>query len=423
MKSFRIYSVAIGFLSMLSLVCISCEHEEILSIDNIDIAPTSPQSTVVVEPDDGITSVNSLTKAINENGDATYVLRRDGVYYLEGKNVFKYNVVIKAENGSGKRPVIQPICDEQGALNADMIRLEGSATFENIYIIGKDAATGNLMQRLFRIDESNVTLKFENCFIDYCSNFCIRTDNVNNKIYLNNSTFRNLALTSDAANGRLVDTRGNEQDSISINNCYIYNNTAHLVRFDNVVTNYFGIKNTTFYNIGHHMQINYAIKVEIENNIFANVGWKSSSTGDTFWQISIPTKDERAANINMTIRNNNIYFSDEFEKLFIKYPNNLKRVSLSADANKLIEEGKLIFENNFSEALTFDNPPALPMIYIDKYFENQGGDMAKWSDLPFYVDEDGVEGIEEGKTFTFNYPSSSKSATASTKHGPIGASF
>ena len=47
-----------------------------------------------------------------------------------------------------KMPIIQPICDAQGALNADMIRLEGSATFENIYIIGKDAATGNLMQRL-----------------------------------------------------------------------------------------------------------------------------------------------------------------------------------------------------------------------------------------------------------------------------------
>ena len=92
----------------------------------------------------------------------------------------------------------------------------------------------------------------------------------------------------------MIDSRGNEQDSIVINNCYVYNNTAHIVRFDNVVTNYFGIKQSTFYNVGHHIQINYAIKVEIENNIFANVGWKSSAESNVFWQISIPKKDERA---------------------------------------------------------------------------------------------------------------------------------
>lgn len=188
MKLYKIYSRAIGLLFALSLLCVGCENEDILDINDLEISPSNPESVIIVEPDDGITSVNALTRAINENGDATYILRRDGVYYMEGKNVFKHNVVIKAENGSGKMPIIQPICDAQGALNADMIRLEGSATFENIYIIGKDAATGNLMQRLFRIDESNVRLKFDHCFIDHCRNFCIRTDNVNNKIYLNNST-------------------------------------------------------------------------------------------------------------------------------------------------------------------------------------------------------------------------------------------
>ena len=185
MKLYKIYSRAIGLLFALSLLCVGCENEDILDINDLEISPSNPESVIIVEPDDGITSVNALTRAINENGDATYILRRDGVYYMEGKNVFKHNVVIKAENGSGKMPIIQPICDAQGALNADMIRLEGSATFENIYIIGKDAATGNLMQRLFRIDESNVRLKFDHCFIDHCRNFCIRTDNVNNKIYLN----------------------------------------------------------------------------------------------------------------------------------------------------------------------------------------------------------------------------------------------
>ena len=41
--------------------------------------------------------------------------------------------------------------------------------------------------------------------------------------------------------------------------------------------------------------------------------------------------------------------------------------------------------------------------------------------LPFAVDEDGIEGIVFGETFTFNYPANTTSAIASTTGGPIGA--
>ena len=73
----------------------------------------------------------------------------------------------------------------------------------------------------------------------------------------------------------------------------------------------------------------------------------------------------------------------------------MKRTTLSDDGYQLIEEGKLTFKDNFSEVLTFDYPPVLPMEYIDKFFENMGSNMSKWADLPFYVDEDGEEGMEQ----------------------------
>ncbi len=34
---------------------------------------------------------------------------------------------------------------------------------------------------------------------------------------------------------------------------------------------------------------------------------------------------------------------------------------------------------------------------LTSFFENMGSNMSKWADLPFYVDEDGIEGIEVGK--------------------------
>ena len=153
-----------------------CEPKDVFEEENTIIPPTG-QKVVRVEPDDGVTRVNSLTKAIKENGNGIYELERGGIYYLEGKNVISSNVTIRATYGSGSLPTIQPISDEQGALNSDMLRFEGNATFENIYFNGKDAASNSIMQRLFRLDKKNLRLRFEGCFVENCRNFCIRTDN------------------------------------------------------------------------------------------------------------------------------------------------------------------------------------------------------------------------------------------------------
>ena len=62
MKLYKIYSRAIGLLFALSLLCVGCENEDILDINDLEISPSNPESVVIVEPDDGITSVNALMK-------------------------------------------------------------------------------------------------------------------------------------------------------------------------------------------------------------------------------------------------------------------------------------------------------------------------------------------------------------------------
>jgi hypothetical protein len=86
------------------------------------------------------------------------------------------------------------------------------------------------------------------------------------------------------------------------------------------------------------------------------------------------------------------------------------------------EEGRFIEENNFSEVLSFDYAPPLPTEYWKLFFEKGGlPSMGDATGLPFAVDEDGIEGIVFGETFTFNYPANTTSAIASTTGGPIGA--
>ena len=63
------------------------------------------------------------------------------------------------------------------------------------------------------------------------------------------------------------------------------------------------------------------------------------------------------------------------------------------------------------------------MLYIDKFFEVLNTGMSNYADLPFYVDENNMDGFTNGETFTFNYSSSAASAKASTTGGRLGASM
>ena len=80
MKARNILFFSLGALLALSLT--GCEQEDIMSIGDLEIPQKGSGVEIVVEPDDGITSVNALAKAVETYGAGTYILRRNGVYYV-----------------------------------------------------------------------------------------------------------------------------------------------------------------------------------------------------------------------------------------------------------------------------------------------------------------------------------------------------
>lgn len=386
------------------------------------------QTVFVVEPDEGV-STNALVDAVTANGDGIYELKRGGEYFIEGRFTVDNEITIRAQEGNGPRPRIIAISDEQGALPADLFQFNKSVTFQNIYVTGRDIITGKHVQRIFRINGPDMFLKIENCFIENVYNFCIRNQVKGNRLLVDNTTFRNLSLTSDPANGRLIDTRGNAMKEISFNNSSIYNITGNIIRFADAITEKVVITNSTFYNAGYHMRFNYAMDVTIQNNIFANVGWKATY-GETaapggFFELRefVETDDYKLANVRMKITNNNIYTDASIKDLYTKYPLSKERTLMDSTFNAYVEKGQIVFENNIEEVLTFENPSPLPMTYIDKFFEMNGTGMADHADIPFNVDEDNnPDTMDPGdKEYSFRYDINTVSATASTTGGPIGA--
>lgn len=427
MKLIKYFSI-VGMFAIMTFIMVGCELEDIMTLDDISIEEKGSTIEIIVEPDDGIDRVNSIANAINENGDGTYILRRGGTYYVEGKTTCNYNVVIKAEPGTGDLPRIQPIMDATGAMPSYIFEMYANSRFENVYILSRDAASGNSHDRAILLNKEDLRLELINCYLEGGTSATIRIHGKNCKIFITNSVLRNVSNPISPSNGRLIDTRGNSQDSIVIRNSYCYNNTGQILRHDGSCTKYLELSGNTFWHQAHVQNIDSPFEMIIENNIFANYAWKPvSSPDDAIWDIDISPVSKNGydpAMIKHIVRNNNFFNTTDLEECFASTPlpaGQYRRTKLMTDETAaLLADGRFVYENNFEEVLAFDNRPPLPVDWI-KYFIS-GKDM-KYCEEWFDVDEDGIEGIKIDAMYSFKYPMTSRSATASTTGGPIGAQW
>lgn len=435
MKSLNILPV-LGLCFLLAVSLTGCENDDVLSLDDFEWGTSSGGTGVeyIVEPDDGINSVNSLKKAIDANGPGTYILMRNGHYYCEGQVTISSNVVIKAQEGEGQPPVIQPICDAQGGLPDQVLRLEcDTIRFENVYFLGKDAATGNLLQRWFRV-QNTIRMEMDHCIMETSTGMAIRCESEGNRIFIKNSVLRNISRPTSASNGRLIDARKHDQDSIVIHNNYLYNFTGMIYRQDNAVTNYFELSQNTIWNAANVQNLDCPYKAVIENNIFANFGWKpaelpESGTDPVQWSFDLSAfkgSENLLPDIKVTVRNNNFFFSKELEDLYKEYEGRVFRRTLGSTnagtvslGSYVLREEQFVFENNITEELDFVYAPPLPLAYMRDWMDDPDG-AGNSSTASFDTDEDGIVGIVNGNMYDFTYTSGA-SLTASTTGGKLGA--
>lgn len=415
--------------------------------------------SVIVEGDTGFdedetdeyTGVNRLWSAITtyadelvtptEGGDPVqcnnvFYLQEGEFYFVEGKIVIKKNVKIAALNPKGEMPWIRTIQDATGKTPADMLRFEANVVFDGVYFYGKDDKA-TPQQRMLRLDGSDISLTLDNCFADYTRNFFIRSDGKNNSVHLKNSTFRNMNY-NNSSNGRLVDARGNDMDEITIENCLHYNCWGHIIRDNDAIINKIVIKNNTFYNVGTILSLTYPGDVTIQDNIFANVGWRqcarslvpNETTGLVepdclfdFDDIDAAAHPELAEKVKIVIKNNNVYNTVELKKLYTDTEMAQEPELFSLGVKELQAKGKVTAEKNISEVLTFTKPCPINWDYIKLHFDNPNRPETDYAEMVWEQDEDGKSGIKVGQVYDFSYASSAQSAKASTTGGWLGARF
>lgn len=383
------------------------------------IAQVNEDGSILVGSDNGVDRINSLIKAIDTYADQkdltvtevnadgeivgtdktvdcsnVFLLERGGEYMIQGKGKISSDVTIKAEDGDGELPVIEPLSDATGAVVADMLVLEASARFENIHFYMRDPVTDIIQERVLRVEAEGATLELNNCFNEYCRNHYIRMEAGDVTVKLINSTFRNFAMGA-STNGRVIDARKNTMKQILIDNCLFYNVTGKIFRQDGQPIEDITIKNSTFYNCGYGLPIYMPKKMTVENNIFANCGYYTAAfpyglnedgghdldpvsglahnsnyfldiTGCTQIQADQTTiqaiNDVDPGTIIINIRNNNIYNEQwlldtyaEYKETALKDPIEATSLELGDEEQWLKDNGATInIENTIEEVISFE---------------------------------------------------------------------
>jgi len=237
--------------------------------------------TRYVDVDPGIGTLNDSIKgdttALGERIDpenTVYRLQRgiEAYYGLVGSISNKgYSLTIVAADGDGARPFLQPRDEGDGSSRA--FRPKDDITLVGLHVTNLDQL-GGLNDRILRCDDDGIRVTLDHCWFDQTSQSFIRVDDPDMTFVITNCVVSNIGQPKDPNNGRGIDDRGNDIDTIIIENSTFYNVTSRVIRDDGGTIKYVRMNNNTMVNIGQ-MGITFGSTgmLELKNNIAMNAGF------------------------------------------------------------------------------------------------------------------------------------------------------
>ncbi len=392
MKSWQLVLKSIGLITLLILI----SHQDSFAQKYIDVAP-------------GFSSLNDSIANHTDPNTIFRLQRGDGaIYLLNGTISNKEPLVIIAADGPGARPQIIPGIGT-GGVSSIPFRAKGNLTLKGVYVSAKDEG-GAYLSQIIRESADSVRLDFEDCFFENSSQSFIRTDNIMSKIYLHNCTIRNCA--SDYANGRGIDDRGVDMDTLVVENCTIYNISSRFLRDGGGVLNYANINHNTFVNNGLQvMQFGECPKVIFTNNIVYNcgfIGYGQSGTGSGLLQLE-PLTSSVYDGITQSVEVNHNNFV--LDPNYLTYYADTVLAVPKYDPNMQAAVKASTFDTtNISELVTFTKATPSVAELITAY----------WND-PALSSSTTAVGLRVDSTYDFSYPTTAVSYTAGSDGKPLGS--
>lgn len=397
------------------IVCTSALS--IIMVMIVQVQDVKAQRTV--EVDQGVGTLNeaieSDTTANGERVDSStvYVLSSGGTYLLDGSIEHRgYHLSIVAEDGWTERPKLIPAVDDGGD-SSRPFRPRGDLTIKGLYVTNEDELGGR-NTRMFRVSENDVTISIDNSHLDKDGQSGFRIDGSGTKIFLTNSIVSNIGTTDSPDNGRVLDDRGNQIDTLWFSNNTFYNITSQIIRDDGGLINNLHFSQNTAVNIGKNGAIEFGpiVKGVMENNLIMNASFYGYNTNDDDDPLAVVSMDSLTQSEidslgaqSFTANNNNIYLSSSITDA---YPDTVAApVNFNSTVSAYIaEQGS--GETFLNEGVAFTNGPSAPADVVTTF----------WTDP---TNEDPPSFPTDGEPFDFAYANTFDSYSGGTSGQQLGS--
>ena len=386
----------------------------------LTFSSTFAQSELVVEPGFGTLQdvIAADTNAAGErlDPDRVYVLKRDGLYLLNGSIENRFHLRIKAEEGTGARPILRPGVQTGGG-SSRAFRVRDDLTISGCYITNLDEL-GGLNDRILRISADSARVHIDDCHLDYASQSALRLDNDWNTVIIKNSTISNIGEMDSPDNGRGVDDRGNPIDTLIYENNNFYNITARILRDGGGVIKYCKINHNTIVDIAQRgCSIGEVVEAQFTNNLVINNGFLGRDvTSDRSVLEIAPLLDStllaNGAVQSIMVNNNNFYIDPA---LVAAQPDSIDAVTLYDSTTAALVAEFSTGTDNIEEAVVFTARPTVPTVVVTDRW-NESVDVENRTEM-----DDGSPAVFGSMPFDFTYPTSAASYSASTNGQPLGA--
>lgn len=342
------------------------------------VVPVAPGNGTINQAIDDYIAANGLPTA-----DVTFELESGGIYILtstlenrtevDGEDeAYPLNIAAAADYTA--KPIIRPGVSADGeAFRVANIR--GDFSLRGVYVTNEDAL-GGLDDRILRIRSSDVTIRLFDVHLDKASQAAIRIDDPGVSLFMDRCIVSNIVNLSNPSNGRAIDDRGNDIDTLHIRNTTFYNLSARVLRDDGGVIDYVLIDQVTTYNTGDRIfQLGRVNEATVTNCLFYNTAF----LGDDEAGSSVIQLDEND-DVEEVVTISHINFADDpaVQTLFDSLNTvGLAQVFIDEDQDSVffrtgLSSEAAVFADSatiYTEAVTsFVNPPATPLAYVRTFY-------------------------------------------------------
>lgn len=342
-----------------------------------------------------------------------YRLQRGGFYPTTATIGNTFPLHIEAAAGTGAKPVIyaQPVA---GGTASRPFGPKANLTLKGLYISGLDGG-GAPVDNTIRTAAEKIRFVIDDCHLEQDKQAGIRLENKDCKVFMTNTTISNVGIPADPDNGRGIDFRNNNQDSIYIQNCTFYNLTSRVIRNPAGITNYFFFDHNTVFNVGQRgMMLQKMKTVVMTNNIFVNMSFYGrDTTSVTSWSNQLDTTGI-SSSVSWRISNNNTYLTDSVRNKILSLGRAVSPL-WDTTATKILALSPYA-STNTSSPISFTAPPVNPLNVIQDWYTNSQLNPANrpWQGVLTYPYE------YNGVPYNLAYSTTAPAYTGSSMKQPLG---